>query len=722
MKRAIAYIFFFFISFSLFAQYSFQKEKDKYWVYRERLKNFMVRSHGGVCKGCDIIANGRDNYNPDVDVINWADTPWFIGYWIGTLAMEYQLLTAAGLSSTSNEVMQTKEDLYGAIQAINRLDWEAEISWGCSQCGGNPASPCPQNLNGFMLADDIPSDFSQLQSIVDRLNEGLVPPPDDYRDKCIASAYTDYLTPGRECSLDHLIGLFMGLTMVKKCLPPSESWNNTLFIDELGNTTSFVREVQIISNRIVNFLHSRSWIYTNPCKKRCVIGIMNPKNYNACHYPGQQDVCGYLGIGPAPPNCCSTGGAYAQPEAIGFAATNQFIQGSGNDPILASLVSNPIYSIAWNQAINDGNRLPITLAALGNVWKVGICIQYYQSHICIPNTNMCHCCLVDKYVSIPYPAPCSFTTADISDFLVNAGLNNHWEHLYLLHRFLYGAGSSNISNAYYECLLNAAPCRGYDGFSNTPNMEWSDIDRLAGHRSGNYSSSFSKIDYMFYFNIYNLNNPQPGYPYIPTPIRQLAPLDLLKSNYTEYDKKNFIAANSIAANSYSISNSILDGQGRVTFAAGGKILLGNGFKVTNGAYFHGFIDPTIGAMNCSDPPSQTDCDGMRSFNGINDTIANADSIIIRVELDTLTSILPCPLDTLKLQAKSIVKNAKSFKWDFGNGQTSELENPSVFYSSSGRFTITLVTTKRSGKIDTFSFPIIVQDCKNINSNRTHRSN
>ncbi|MGB4850610.1 MAG: PKD domain-containing protein [Saprospiraceae bacterium] len=715
MKRVIAFIFFCFISFSSFAQYSFQKEKEKYWVYRERLKNFMVRSHGGVCKGCDIIANGRDNYNPDVDVINWADTPWFIGYWIGTLAMEYQLLTAAGLSSTSIEVMQTKEDLYAAIQSINRLDWEAEISWGCSQCGGNPASPCPQNLNGFILDDDIPSDFSQIQSIVDQLNEGLVPPPDDYRDRCIASAYTDYITPGRECSLDHLIGLFMGLTLVKKCLPPSESWNNNLFIDELGNTTSFVREVQIISKRITNYLHTQSWIYMNPCANRCVIGINNPKNYNACHYPGAQDNCSY-------PKCCSDGGAFAQPEAIGFAATNQFIQGSGNDPILASLVSNPIYTIAWNLAINDGNRLPITLAALGNVWKVGICTQYYQQHICIGIPFYCNCCVVDQYVSIPYPAPCSFTTSDISDFLVNKGLNNNWQHLYLLHRFLYGAGSSNISNAYYECLLNAAPCRGYDGNINSPNIEWSDIDRLAGQRGGNYSSSFSKVDYMFYFNIYNLNNPQAGYPYNSLPIRQLAPLDLLKSNYTEYDKKNFIAANSIAANSYSISNSISEGQGRVTFASGGGILLGNGFKVTNGAYFHGFIDPTIGVMNCSDPPSQTDCAGLRSFNIINDTITDADSIIIKVELDTLTSILPCPIDTLQLQAKNIIKNAKYFKWDFGNGQTSEVENPSVFYSYSGIFTITLIATKRSGKINTFSFPIIVPDCKNIQFERIPKSN
>ncbi|HKZ67901.1 MAG TPA: hypothetical protein VJ111_16155 [Chitinophagaceae bacterium] len=47
------------IPISVPAQYSFQKEKDKYWIYRERLKNFMVSSNGTVCKGCDIPSDSR---------------------------------------------------------------------------------------------------------------------------------------------------------------------------------------------------------------------------------------------------------------------------------------------------------------------------------------------------------------------------------------------------------------------------------------------------------------------------------------------------------------------------------------------------------------------------------------------------------------------------------------------------------------------------------------
>ena len=431
MKKFITYILLSVVAFSSFAQYSFQREKDKYWIYRERLKNFMVSSNGTGCKGCDIPAVGRENDGTPIvgtDRIGWADTPWFIGYWMGTLAMEYKLLKQSGLSSTSPEVMQTKEDLYGVIQSVNRLDWEAEESWGCSHCG-NSYTPCPGNINGFLIADDIPNDFSQVQSIIDGLNEGLVPPKDDYRDKCVSSAFTEYLTPGREASQDHLIGLFLGLALVKQCLLSDENWNNTQFINGLSeaHTFSFAKEVQIISQRIINYLNSNVWIYMNPCAVRCVIGVYNDHvNPTPCGQLNPNDVCYFTGTG-SPPNCCEGGGAFALPEAIGFAAANQFIQGNAPDPILTSLVSNPVYQFAWDQAINNAmdpsnnNRLPLTLAAIGNIWKVGICWQNVSIHFCwFP---FCNCCILDQTLTFPIPVWCSSTTADISNHLINAGVN-----------------------------------------------------------------------------------------------------------------------------------------------------------------------------------------------------------------------------------------------------------------------------------------------------------
>lgn len=89
MEKFIIYILFAVVSFSSFGQYSFDKEKEKYWVYRERVKNFVV---SGNCQGSGIPTNSR-GIN---DVMSWADAPWNIGYWIATLAVEYDILKKAG--------------------------------------------------------------------------------------------------------------------------------------------------------------------------------------------------------------------------------------------------------------------------------------------------------------------------------------------------------------------------------------------------------------------------------------------------------------------------------------------------------------------------------------------------------------------------------------------------------------------------------------------------
>lgn len=61
LKRSFYFLAVLMIPFFVHAQYSFQKEHDKYWVYRERLKNFMVSSKGTVCVGWDIPAQEREH-------------------------------------------------------------------------------------------------------------------------------------------------------------------------------------------------------------------------------------------------------------------------------------------------------------------------------------------------------------------------------------------------------------------------------------------------------------------------------------------------------------------------------------------------------------------------------------------------------------------------------------------------------------------------------------
>lgn len=649
----------------------FNTQKEKYWIYRERIKNFVVSDN---CRGCGIPARSRES----IDRLNYDDPPWMIGYWLGTLAMEYRLLSNAGADLT-----QTKKDIYYAIEAINRLDYYAEESWGCAK-----------SLNGFLIRDDVSHIFKDQivngEPVEDLLNEGLVPPPDDFRARCMNSAYRSYFQPGGEASHDHLTGLFIGLTLLKAMIPPNESWNNTPFSYEVPTVTSFVKAVQNIAHRMITHLNSNNWIYKNPCLDRCVHGVHNAQYKNLCtssQFFSPDDPC----------NCCSDGGSIAIPDAIGFAAANSYIQaGSSNQHfamlLKAFLPKNAFFRIPWNNALdlsnNDnnalihGDRLAPTLAALGNVWK------YRKIGPLIISTST-------KKIA-----------KNLRDLVEDD--KKFWEHLILMHRLLYGNqydGSSNIitvSDAHYQCLLNAAPCRGWDGSG--VNVEWGWTDRLAEDRCGAANppcdgNSDARIDYMFYFNLFNNVVTQSSSAYSPVSINNLALNDIDKTNYIEYDKKNFHAAHNITSQNYEVTYLASEGQGRVNFAAGNKIILGNGFKVTNGGYFHGYIDPTIQAMACTEP-GNTNCEGVfkKSADAIEeDTLASEDTLI-------------CSLDSIQVFYENDTTGGYSYHWDFGNGSASDSANPFIYYSSPGSYNITLILTDSLGNKDTITQAITISEC------------
>jgi len=125
-------------------------QKEKYWIYRERLKDYMI---SGTAEGNDIPAVSREAPTSAIrDRMNWNDSPWFISYWMGTLAMEYDLLVKS--NAPASQISQTQQDLFNAIEAVNRLDFEAEspnpLGWNCGS-----------SLNGFSIDDDVPNDFHQ---------------------------------------------------------------------------------------------------------------------------------------------------------------------------------------------------------------------------------------------------------------------------------------------------------------------------------------------------------------------------------------------------------------------------------------------------------------------------------------------------------------------------------------------------------------------------------
>lgn len=68
-----------------------------------------------------------------------------------------------------------------------------------------------------------------------------------------------------------------------------------------------------------------------------------------------------------------------------------------------------------------------------------------------------------------------------------------------------------------------------------------------------------------------------------------------------------------------------------------------------------------------------------------------------------------PPATINFTNTSTGPGVLSYQWDFGDGGTSALQNPSHIYNTSGSYTITLITTSSAGCIDTFrtTNPIVI---------------
>ncbi len=92
-------------------------------------------------------------------------------------------------------------------------------------------------------------------------------------------------------------------------------------------------------------------------------------------------------------------------------------------------------------------------------------------------------------------------------------------------------------------------------------------------------------------------------------------------------------------------------------------------------------------------------------NGCKDTLIKTNYINIQNNLPasfTSNSTMGCPPYTISFA--STTANATSWNWNFGNGLTSTLENPSSIYSTVGNFNVSLTTTSASGCTSSVSMP------------------
>lgn len=176
---------------ALFSQ-SYQTNLEKYWYYRNRLiTEFMYYSGDPTnIPGSNLVAENRASNTellPDGDntYIKWADGTWWLGHYIGVLALEYRLLKDNG-----QDFSETLTELERALIAFERLDYYL--------------SP-PGQLDGYFIRDDVPGDFHQYFDGIDEIHSDGQDP-----------------TNGKHhISQDQIWSLFLGLRLAKDLVDES---------------------------------------------------------------------------------------------------------------------------------------------------------------------------------------------------------------------------------------------------------------------------------------------------------------------------------------------------------------------------------------------------------------------------------------------------------------------------------------------------------------------
>jgi len=183
--------------------------------------------------------------------IHWGDAMIRHGYYLGLLATEYKLLKDDG-----QDVTGVLNELYYALNAINRLDKLAEVEQGAIY----GYSPGPQ-LNGFYMREDIPSNFASDNWANSRLEA-----------RCVNSAHYEtnnamgIQNPSNNehakgnsyqnsPSSDQLSSLMVGLSLVHKLV-------DDIYVKPVSTDQGFflIGETKAIVDRLIGYVNQHNWM------------------------------------------------------------------------------------------------------------------------------------------------------------------------------------------------------------------------------------------------------------------------------------------------------------------------------------------------------------------------------------------------------------------------------------------------------------------------------
>ena len=437
-----------------------QLNEEKYWTYRERLRQEFMTDIGPDI-GMSIPASVRDTV---VGILQWTDCTMAHGEYIGVLATEYNILVSRSL-----DTQQTLKELFYALYALNRLDLTAEPFFGGTS-----------SLNGFFIRDDISEDSLDLEQVLEHLNQGLPEPKITGLD----SDFMDETPENNEESLDQAILLITGLAMVRACVPEEVEY---ILDDEVQNFQDFETSLNIeaanIINRIVNYMKEgdSTTVHLNPGDPN-LYGIQGLEwDFLIKNPVTMQEVLR---------------GANAYFLSKGFTSAKFHATGNDSpttDTSYAAIADSIFISFEENIVGNDQDFKVINLDAMANFWPEGLqpdtAFADYNARVLGPRSQF------QGYEWIPMLQQLLFGN----------------EKNYLMSQVPPDSAFYNDPEGYYENLLDQAPNEGpYNyGNGNYPNWEWSSTSRTIqpgrrGEINTAFTGNYDGLDYMLYFNLYTL--------------------------------------------------------------------------------------------------------------------------------------------------------------------------------------------------------------------------
>jgi len=465
MKRLHTYFFVFITGFlvlsgDMVSGQTPQLNEEKYWNYREKLRNEFMLGIGPEI-GMSTPAAIRDTVS---GVLQWTDATMDLGQYIGILAMEYRIQEERGIESD-----ETIEELFYALFALNRLDYDAERFFG-----GTPS------LNGFFMRDDIEEDSLDMPAVLAHLNQGLEEP----KIFALDSDHMDVNPRNNEESLDQVILLITGLGLVTRCVPEDVVFiknNSTLEFQDFE--TSLKLESENIITRIVNYMKEGD-------SSTVTLDIGDPNLYGM-----QGEAWDFIIKNPVSYEPVLRGeNAFLLSKGYTSAKYHFTSLYSPTADMIMDTIADTIFkSFEYFIVPNDQDFKVINLNAMSNYWPDG---------------------LMDDTSNTDYNAR----------LLGLRSLVQGYEWIPMLHQMVFEGNRNYLMSfvppdtlfyndpwGYYEYLLNLAPEEGPYNYGNGvwPVWEWSSTSRTIqpgrrGETSNGFPGNYNGLDYMLYYNMLTL--------------------------------------------------------------------------------------------------------------------------------------------------------------------------------------------------------------------------